>query len=179
MLIVGILLTFYKGEGMKTFNIMRLVVVVALAMSLSASANLFNSCGRSCAPKCEKSCEPCAGKACTLKPALVDVEKCYTCGKPGYYRQVCRLEYRPCVGEERREIVKMCPVFEGCFEEGTGRALDDTAARNGGAGYTQDGYTNIEATAVPVAGAAAYTASAEPVKVKKTGKRMHKKANQY
>lgn len=145
-----------KGEGMKTFNIMRLVVVAALGMSLSAFG--FLGCGsrcatKSCAPKTE--CAPCAGKACTLKPQQVEIVK--TCDHPGYYRQVCRLEYRPCEGQVTR--YKACPIFEGCFAE-DGQPLDNSAARNGGVGYSDDnGVAYVQ----------------EPtIEVKRNGKRFHK-----
>ena len=137
---------------MKTFNIMRLLVVVVLCMSVQA-ANVLASCGTrcntSCAPRCETKCAPCPGKACTLQPQQVEIVK--TCDHPGYYRQVCRLEYRPCEGKVTR--YKACPIFEGCFAE-DGQPLDNSARATGGAGYEGEAVAftqEVGVTVTPVA----------------------------
>jgi len=125
---------------MKTFNIIRLFVVVVLGMSMSAfAARNCNTCPtkscpvkKACAP-----CAPCAGQVCRLKPDLIEVTK--TCDKPGYYKQISRLEYIPCQGET--VSYKACPQFLGCFDE-NGNRLDGNgsvveSADNSGVAYTQ------------------------------------------
>ncbi len=104
---------------MKTFiNVARVLAVTLLFASLS-SFGFCNRCPSKCTTvaKCDTGCS--SAPACRLKPEAVEIVK--TCDHPGFYRQVCRLEYRPCEGKVTRH--KACPVYEGCFAE-DGSALD-------------------------------------------------------
>lgn len=119
---------------MKTFVSAARIFVVAL---LFVSLNAFGGCcATKCAPKCEKQTNCCAAPACRLKPEAVEIVK--TCDHPGFYRQVCRLEYRPCEGKVTRH--KMCPVYEGCFAE-DGSKLDTTS--NNRSARTQDATVEV------------------------------------
>ncbi len=90
---------------MKTFiNAARIAVVMLLFVSLTAVAGC---CKKACAPK--RSCST----GCKLSPEPVKIRK--TCDHPGYYKQVCHLEYEPCEGKVE-EITAM-PIFKGCFDE--------------------------------------------------------------
>lgn len=125
---------------MKTFiSAARLFLVAMLFVSLNAFG--AGCCATKCAPKCEKTSSCCAAPACRLKPEPVEIVK--TCDHPGFYRQVCRLEYRPCEGKVTRH--KMCPIYEGCFAE-DGSKLD-TASVNGksGVAYTQNATVEVKA----------------------------------
>lgn len=110
-----------KGEGMKTFiNVARVLAVTLLFASLSSFAFGRGCCASKCSTpvaKCDTGCS--AAPACRLKPEPVEIVK--TCDHPGFYRQVCRLEYRPCEGKVTRH--KACPIYEGCFAE-DGSKLD-------------------------------------------------------
>jgi hypothetical protein len=100
-----------KGEGMKTFiNAARIAVVMLSFVSLTA----FGLFGRGC---CKKECAPrttsCYSGGCKLQPEAVKIRK--TCDHPGFYKQVCHLEYIPCEGKE--EIHEALPIYQGCFDE--------------------------------------------------------------
>jgi hypothetical protein len=98
-------LTHYKGEGMKTFiNAMRILVVTLLFVSLTS---LADCCKKSCAPR------TCATTGCKLQPEAVKIRK--TCDHPGYYKQVCHLEYVPCEGKV--EEYTAMPIYKGCYDE--------------------------------------------------------------
>jgi hypothetical protein len=91
---------------MKTFiNAMRIAVVMLLFVSLNVFAGC---CKKSCAPK-----RSCNATGCKLAPEPVTIKK--TCDHPGYYKQVCHLEYEPCEGKV--EEVTAMPIFKGCFDE--------------------------------------------------------------
>jgi hypothetical protein len=96
-----------KGEGMKTFiNAARIVAVTLLFVSLTSLG--LGCCKKSsCAPK--RSC----ATGCKLQPEPVKIRK--TCDHPGYYKQVCHLEYEPCEG--KIDEIEAYPVFQGCFDE--------------------------------------------------------------
>ncbi len=92
---------------MKTFiNAAKLVAVTLLFVSLTT----FGGC-------CKKSCAPCAPKQCNtgckLQPEPVKIRK--TCDHPGYYKQVCHLEYEPCEGKVEEH--EMLPVYKGCYDD--------------------------------------------------------------
>jgi hypothetical protein len=90
---------------MKTFiNAARILVVTLLFVSLTS----FAGC-------CKKSCEPrrTCNTGCKLQPEPVQIRK--TCDHPGYYKQVCHLEYIPCQGKE--EVYEALPQYIGCFDE--------------------------------------------------------------
>jgi hypothetical protein len=136
-----------KGEGMKTFiNALRVAVVTVLFVSLSSLGFIGGCCKKesSCAPKA--SCAP----GCKLQPEPVKIRK--TCDKPGFYKQVCHLEYIPCEGtvEEREER----PIFIGCYDEqgnridGNGQAVDGNWNHNNHhVAYTQDVTAQVEVPA--------------------------------
>lgn len=106
---------------MKTFiNAARLAVISLLFVSLTV---LGDCCPTKCAPK---RCATTAG--CKLQPEPVKIRK--TCDHPGYYKQVCHLEYVPCEGKV--EEITAYPKFIGCYDE-TGARLDGNGA---GVGYT-------------------------------------------
>jgi hypothetical protein len=98
-----------KGEGMKTFiNAARILVVTLLFTSLTAFG--FGGC---CKKRCEpRTCAPC-NTGCKLQPEPVKIRK--TCDHPGYYKQVCHLEYIPCEGKV--EEYEALPQYIGCFDE--------------------------------------------------------------
>lgn len=90
---------------MKTFiNAARIAVVMLLFVSLNVFANC---CKKACGVK--RSCNT----GCKLQPEPVIIKK--TCDHPGYYKQVCHLEYEPCEGKV--EEVTAMPIFKGCFDE--------------------------------------------------------------
>lgn len=90
---------------MKTFiNAARIAVAMLLFVSMSIFAGC---CNKSCGVK--RSCNT----GCKLAPAPVTIKK--TCDHPGYYKQVCHLEYEPCEGKV--EEVTAMPIFKGCFDE--------------------------------------------------------------
>ena len=125
---------------MKTFiSAARLLVVALLFVSLNAFG--AGCCATKCAPKCEKQTNCCAAPACRLKPEPVEIVK--TCDHPGFYRQVCRLEYRPCEGKVTRH--KACPVYEGCFSE-DGSVLE-VANQNGKSGVAHTQNATVEVIA--------------------------------
>jgi len=123
---------------MKTFiSVARILVVAMLFVSLNAFGKC---CATQCAPKCEKQTNCCAAPACRLKPEAVEIVK--TCDHPGFYRQVCRLEYRPCEGKVTRH--KACPVYEGCFsEDGSRLEGNNNGMMNEGVAYTQDATVEV------------------------------------
>ncbi len=91
---------------MKSFiNAARVAVVMLLFVSLTVVAGSCNkgSCGvkRSCSTGCK------------LQPEPVKIRK--TCDLPGYYKQVCHLEYEPCDGKV--EEIEAYPIYKGCFDE--------------------------------------------------------------
>ena len=91
---------------MKTFiNAARIAVVMLTFVSLTAFG--FGCCKKSCAPKAA------CNKGCKLQPEPVKIRK--TCDHPGFYKQVCHLEYVPCEGKE--EIHEALPIYQGCFDE--------------------------------------------------------------
>lgn len=94
---------------MKTFiNAARIAAVMLLFVSITS----FGFFGGGC---CKKSCAPKAtcNTGCKLQPEPVTIRK--TCDHPGYYKQVCHLEYEPCQGKV--EEVEAYPVYKGCFDE--------------------------------------------------------------
>ncbi len=92
---------------MKTFmNAARLAVVTLLFVSLTSFAQC---CKKTCAPK--RTCATATG--CKLQPEPVKIRK--TCDHPGFYKQVCHLEYEPCQGKE--EEIEAYPIYQGCFDE--------------------------------------------------------------
>ena len=92
---------------MKTFiNAARIAVVMLTFVSLTA-LGFGGCCKKACAPKCAKT----AG--CKLQPEPVKIRK--TCDHPGFYKQVCHLEYVPCEGKE--EVHEALPIFQGCYDE--------------------------------------------------------------
>jgi hypothetical protein len=94
-----------KGEGMKTFiNAARIAVVMLLFVSLTS---LASCCKKACAPRAK------CNTGCKLQPEPVKIRK--TCDHPGFYKQVCHLEYVPCEGKE--EIHEALPIYQGCFDE--------------------------------------------------------------
>lgn len=96
---------------MKTFiNAARIAAVMLLFVSLTSFG--FFGFGNGC---CRKSCAPKAvcNTGCKLQPEPVTIRK--TCDHPGYYKQVCHLEYEPCQGKV--EEVEAYPVYKGCFDE--------------------------------------------------------------
>jgi hypothetical protein len=109
---------------MKTFmNALRLLVVTLVFVSLTS---LANSC-------CKKECAPCAPKAtqcqttgCKLQPEPVKIRK--TCDHPGFYKQVCHLEYIPCEGKV--EEYTALPIYKGCFDE-KGNMITNGVSMNG------------------------------------------------
>ena len=119
---------------MKTFiNAARIAVVMLLFVSLTALGN--GCCATKCAPKCAPK-RTCA-VGCRLQPEPVKIRK--TCDNPGYYKQVCHLEYEPCEGKVE-EITAM-PIFKGCYDE-QGNKLDGNgssyARSSDQAAFTQD-----------------------------------------
>lgn len=104
---------------MKSFmNAARIAVITLLFVSLTALGG--GCCGNSCAVKA-----PCA-VGCKLQPEPVKIRK--VCDKPGFYKQVCHLEYEPCDGTV--EEYTAMPIFKGCFDE-QGNPLSS----NGSNGY--------------------------------------------
>ena len=103
-------LTHNEGEGMKTFmNAIRILVVTLLFVSLTS---LADCCKKACAPKaCAPKCATTAG--CKLQPEPVKIRK--TCDHPGFYKQVCHLEYIPCEGKV--EEYTAMPMYKGCYDE--------------------------------------------------------------
>ena len=96
---------------MKTFiNAARVVAVTLLFVSLT-SLGFGGCCKRACAPKCATT----AG--CKLQPEPVKIRK--TCDNPGFYKQVCHLEYVPCEGVVQE--VEAYPKFIGCYDEAGNR----------------------------------------------------------
>jgi len=92
---------------MKTFiNAARIAVVMLTFVSLTAFG--FGCCKKACAPK--RSCSAAVG--CKLQPEPVKIRK--TCDHPGYYKQVCHLEYEPCEGKV--EEVEATPLYKGCYD---------------------------------------------------------------
>ena len=96
---------------MKTFiNAARFVAVALLFVSLS-SFGLFGFGGGCCKKACAPRTQCVTG--CKLQPEPVMIRK--TCDHPGYYKQVCHLEYEPCEG--KIEEVEALPLFKGCYDE--------------------------------------------------------------
>ncbi len=90
---------------MKTFmNAMRILVVTLLFVSLTS---LADCCKKECAPKAK------CNAGCKLQPEPVKIRK--TCDHPGFYKQVCHLEYVPCEGKV--EEYTAMPIYKGCFDE--------------------------------------------------------------
>jgi len=110
---------------MKTFmNAIRILVVTVLFVSLTS---LADCCKKSCAPK---ACVTKCATGCKLSPEPVKIRK--TCDHPGYYKQVCHLEYEPCEGKV--EEVTAMPIYKGCYDEqgnvinnGTSNSSDSAA----------------------------------------------------
>jgi hypothetical protein len=93
---------------MKTFmNAIRIIVVTLLFVSLTS---LADCCKKACAPKV---CAPKCTTGCKLQPEPVKIRK--TCDHPGFYKQVCHLEYIPCEGKV--EEYTAMPMYKGCFDE--------------------------------------------------------------
>ncbi|CAN5127649.1 hypothetical protein BH09DEP1_BH09DEP1_0670 [soil metagenome] len=112
---------------MKTFiNAVRVAVVMLLFVSLNIIAG--GCCKKSCAPKAA-----CA-TGCKLAPEPVTIKK--TCDHPGYYKQVCHLEYEPCQGEVQ-EVTAM-PIFKGCFDEQGNSINGGRSVTSGEAGRIQN-----------------------------------------
>ncbi len=147
---------------MKTFiNAARLAVIALLFVSLTSFADC---CKTSCAPK---RCATTAG--CKLQPEPVKIRK--TCDHPGYYKQVCHLEYVPCEGKVE-EITAM-PIFQGCFDE-QGNRLEN------GSGYTNSQAARVQDVDIQVSVPGAYgnnnSATYGNNKVMRNGK-FNKRAN--
>ncbi|GMU19649.1 MAG: hypothetical protein AMXMBFR12_08410 [Candidatus Babeliales bacterium] len=112
---------------MKTFINAIARIVVAMLLFVSISVVAFGGC-------CKKSCAPRAAcnVGCKLQPEPVTIKK--TCDHPGYYKQVCHLEYEPCEGKV--EEVTAMPIFKGCYDEqgnllnGTGGSGKATRVQN-------------------------------------------------
>jgi hypothetical protein len=127
---------------MKTFiNAARIAVVTLMFASLTAFG--FGGCCKKekCAPR-----TTCNTKGCKLNPEPVKIRK--TCDHPGYYKQVCHLEYVPCEGKE--EIKEAYPIYLGCFDE-TGHAINgggSVSSRSNGTAFTQDVKIDVEVPAV-------------------------------
>ncbi len=134
-----------KGEGMKTFNIIRLFTVVVLGLSLSAAANCNRCPIKACPVKRE--CAPCAGQACRLKPDLVEITKTEECGDAGTYKQVSYLVYTPCQGKTKTHTFKQCPRFEGCYTlDANGNEVRiDCVGNENGVAYSKD--VNVDVSA--------------------------------
>ncbi len=122
---------------MKTFiNAARIAVVMLLFVSLTSLANC-----------CKKSCAPCAPRTqcatgCKLQPEPVKIRK--TCDHPGFYKQVCHLEYIPCEGKE--EVHEAYPIYQGCFDE-QGNAINgggSVVSRSNATAFTQDVKIDVE-----------------------------------
>lgn len=113
---------------MKTFmNAIRILVVTLLFVSLTS---LADCCKKTCAPKATTAkCQ--AG--CRLQPEPVKIRK--TCDHPGFYKQVCHLEYVPCEGKV--EEYTAMPIYKGCFDE-QGNAIVGGVAESTGEMRTQD-----------------------------------------
>jgi hypothetical protein len=113
---------------MNTFiNAARMAVIALLLVSLTAFGGNCNTC-KPCAPKkCNTGCK--------LQPEPVKIRK--SCDHPGYYKQVCHLEYEPCEGKV--EEVTAMPVYKGCYDE-QGNPLSNSGStyRNGNTAYTND-----------------------------------------
>jgi hypothetical protein len=120
---------------MKTFiNAARIAVVMLTFVSLTAFG-WFGGC-------CNKRCS--TDRGCKLQPEAVKIRK--TCDHPGFYKQVCHLEYIPCEGKE--EVHEALPIYLGCFDE-TGRAINGGAAVNSrGTAFTQDVKIDVEVPSV-------------------------------
>lgn len=122
---------------MKTFiNAARIAVVMLVFVSLTAFAGC---CKKECAPRAK-----CNTGGCKLQPEPVKIRK--TCDHPGFYKQVCHLEYVPCEGKE--EIHEATPIYLGCFDE-QGHAINDGAAMNSrssnsNTAFTQDVKIDVE-----------------------------------
>ena len=116
---------------MKTFmNAIRILVVTLLFVSLTS---LADCCKKSCAPK---ACVTKCATGCKLQPEPVKIRK--TCDNPGFYKQVCHLEYVPCEGKE--EVHEALPIYLGCFDE-QGKAIEGGASmstRSNATAFTQD-----------------------------------------
>jgi len=122
-------LTQYEGEGMKTFmNAMRILVVTLLFVSLSSFADC---CKKSCAPK---ACVTKCNTGCKLQPEPVKIRK--TCDHPGFYKQVCHLEYVPCEGKV--EEYTAMPIYKGCFDEQGNPINSNGSAEVNGEARTQN-----------------------------------------
>ena len=126
---------------MKTFiNAARIAVVMLLFVSLTA-LGFGGCCKKSCAPKaCAPKCATTAG--CKLQPEPVKIRK--TCDHPGFYKQVCHLEYVPCEG--KIEEIEAYPIYQGCYDE-QGNAINGGGAvvsRSNGTAFTQDVKIDVE-----------------------------------
>jgi|GEM_PF-3047157 len=111
---------------MKTFiNAVRVLMVALLFVSLNSLAFLGGCCNK------KTTCNT----GCKLQPEAVQIRK--TCDHPGYYKQVCHLEYVPCQGKE--EVETRMPIYLGCYDE-QGNKIDG----NGSTRYASDhvAYTN-------------------------------------
>lgn len=111
---------------MKTFmNAIRILAVMVLFVSLTSLADCCKK--EACAPK--QKCN--AG--CKLQPEPVKIRK--TCDHPGYYKQVCHLEYMPCEGKVD-EYTAM-PIYKGCFDE-AGNMITNGVSMHSGETRVQD-----------------------------------------
>jgi hypothetical protein len=121
---------------MKTFiNAARIAVVTLLFVSLTA-LGFGGCCKKECAPKAK------CNTGCRLQPEPVKIRK--TCDHPGFYKQVCHLEYVPCEGKE--EVHEAYPIYQGCFDE-QGRAISgggEVISRTNGNAFTQDVKIDVE-----------------------------------
>ena len=74
---------------------------------------------------------------CKLNPEPVKIRK--TCDHPGYYKQVCHLEYEPCEGKV--EEATAMPIYKGCFDA-NGNKIDGNGSSvmrsSDQAAFTQD-----------------------------------------
>ncbi len=114
---------------MKTFiNAIRILVVTLLFVSLTS---LADCCKKSCAPK---ACAPKCQTGCKLQPEPVKIRK--TCDHPGFYKQVCHLEYIPCEGKV--EEYTAMPMYKGCFDEAGNPITNGVSMTSGETARTQD-----------------------------------------
>ncbi len=114
---------------MKTFiNAARIAAVTLLFVSLTS---LADCCRKSCAPRAT------CNTGCKLQPEPVKIRK--TCDHPGYYKQVCHLEYEPCEGKVEEHTA--FPIYQGCFDE-QGNAINGggsvSSRSSSNTAYTQD-----------------------------------------
>ncbi len=122
---------------MKTFiNAARIAAIMVLFVSVTALG--FGCCKKACAPK---ACAPKCQTGCKLQPEPVKIRK--TCDHPGFYKQVCHLEYIPCEGKE--EVYEAYPLYQGCFDEAGNRIEGaSVVSRTGSTAFTQDVKIDVE-----------------------------------